>query len=187
MGTEVREGLCYRRNPASQRTGKWKSHASGYSFFLTCQPKMGIGSRLYASADPSDDARCIWQICPFRCGPPCDLVALREFWKSEKPSIRGTCSNMSMLHDYMVLRSKEKCKREKADNAIYSLFHGSYEWRRYHSYSKYRDSDDVYCLMTGVTNTFPESKRSLADCFGRKSGSVSERKMPMDCFPKRFA
>ena len=55
---------------------------------------MGIGSRLYASADPSDDARCIWQICPFRCGPPCDLVALREFWKSEKPSIRGTCSNM---------------------------------------------------------------------------------------------
>ena len=75
--------------------------------FLTCQPKMGIGSRLYASADPSDDARCIWQICPFRCGPPCDLVALREFWKSEKPSIRGTCSNMSMFHDYMVLRSRE--------------------------------------------------------------------------------
>ena len=34
MSTEVREGLCYRRNPASQRTGKWKSHASGYSFFL---------------------------------------------------------------------------------------------------------------------------------------------------------
>ena len=81
--------------------------------FLTCQPKMGIGSRLYASADPSDDARCIWQICPFRCGPPCDLVALREFWKSEKPSIRGTCSNMSMLHDYMVLRSREECKRGK--------------------------------------------------------------------------
>ena len=78
--------------------------------FLTCQPKMGIGSRLYASADPSDDARCIWQICPFRCGPPCDLVALREFWKSEKPSIWGTCSNMSMLHDYMVLRSKEKAR-----------------------------------------------------------------------------
>ena len=95
--------------------------------FLTCQPKMGIGSRLYASADPSDDARCIWQICPFRCGPPCDLVALREFWKSEKPSIWGTCSNMSMLHDYMVLRSKEKCKREKTDSAIYSLFHGSCE------------------------------------------------------------
>ncbi len=113
MGTEVREGLCYRRNPASQRTGKWKSHASGYSFFLACQPKMGIGSRLYASADPSDDARCIWQICPFRCGPPCDLVALGEFWKSEKPSVRGTCSNMSMLHDYMVLRSREKCKRGK--------------------------------------------------------------------------
>ena len=118
--------VCYRRNPASQRTGKWKSHASGYSFFLACQPKMGIGSRLYASADPSDDA-CIWQICPFQCGPPCDLVALREFWKSEKPSIRGTCSNMSMLHDYMVLRSREKCKREKMDNAIYSLFHRLYE------------------------------------------------------------
>ena len=182
MGTEVREGLCYRRNPASQRTGKWKSHASGYSYFLACQPKMGIGSRLYASAVPSDDARCIWQICPFRSGSPCDLVALGEFWKSEKSSVRGTCSNMSMLHDYMVLRSKEKCKRGKADNAIYSLFHGSYEWLRYHSCSKYRDSDDVYCLMTGVTNTFPESKRSLADCFGRKSGSVSERKMPMDCF-----
>ena len=81
--------------------------------FLACQPKMGIGSRLYASADPSDDARCIWQICPFRCGLPCDLVALREFWKSEKSSIRGTCSNMSMLHDYMVLRSREKCKRER--------------------------------------------------------------------------
>ena len=95
--------------------------------FLTCQPKMGIGSRLYASADPSDDARCIWQICPFRCGPPCDLVALGEFWKSEKPSIRGTCSNMSMLHDYMVLRSREKYKWGKVDNAIYSLFHGSYE------------------------------------------------------------
>ena len=179
----MREGLCYRRNPASQRTGKWKSHASGYSFFLTCQPKMGIGSRLYASADPSDDARCIWQICPFRCGPPCDLVALREFWKSEKPSIRGTCSNMSMLHDYMVLRSSEKCKRGKADNAIYSLFHRLYEWQRYHSCCKYRDFDDVYCLMTGQTNTFPEGKRSLTDCFGRKSGSVSERKMPMDCFP----
>ena len=81
--------------------------------FLTCQPKMGIGSRLYASADPSDDARCIWQICPFRCGPPCDLVALREFWKSEKPSVRGTCSNMSMLHDYMVLRSRENARRKR--------------------------------------------------------------------------
>ena len=80
---------------------------------LTCQPKMGIGSRLYASADPSDDARCIWQICPFRCGPPCDLVALREFWKSEKPSARGTCSNMSMLHDYMVLRSRENARRKR--------------------------------------------------------------------------
>ena len=103
MSTEVREGLCYRRNPASQRTGKWKSHASGYSF-LICQPKMGIGSRLYASSDPSDDARCILQICPFRSGSPCDLVALREFWKSEKPSVRGTCSDMSLLHAYMVLR-----------------------------------------------------------------------------------
>ena len=174
----MREGLCYRRNPASQRTGKWKSHASGYSFFLTCQPKMGIGSRLYASADPSDDARCIWQICPFRCGPPCDLVALREFWKSEKPSIWGTCSNMSMLHGYMVLRSKEKCKRGKADNAIYSLFHGSYEWRRYYL----AVNTGIQMMYTGVMNTFPESKRSLADCFGRKSGSVSERKMPMDCF-----
>ena len=101
-------------------------------FCLTCQPKMGIGSRLYASSAPSDDARCILQICPFRSGSPCDLVALREFWKSEKPSIRGTCSNMSMLHDYMVLRSREKCKREKTDNAIYSLFHRSHEYRRYH-------------------------------------------------------
>ena len=81
--------------------------------FLTCQPKMGIGSRLYASADPSDDARCIWQICPFRSGSPCDLVALREFWKSEKPSVRGTCSNMSMLHDYMVLRSRENAREER--------------------------------------------------------------------------
>ena len=107
--------------------GSGKAMLPDIHFFLACQPKMGIGSRLYASADPSDDARCIWQICPFRCGPPCDLVALREFWKSEKPSIRGTCSNMSMLHDYMVLRSREKCKREKMDNAIYSLFNGSYE------------------------------------------------------------
>ena len=81
--------------------------------FLTYQPKMGIGSRLYASADPSDDAWCILQICPFRCGSPCDLVALGEFLKSEKPSIRGTCSNMSMLHDYMVLRSRGKIKWEK--------------------------------------------------------------------------
>ena len=183
MGTEVRENLCYRRNPASQRTGKWKSHASGYSFFLTCQPKMGIGSRLYASADPSDDARCIWQICPFRCGPPCDLVALREFWKSEKPSIWGTCSNMSMLHDYMVLRSREKCKWEKKRDARCSLFYGLQQYQIYHSYSKYRGSDDVYRLMTSETNTFPEGKRSLADCFGRKSDSVSERKTPMDCFP----
>ena len=117
--------------------------------FLTCQPKMGIGSRLYASADPSDDARRILQICSFRSGAPCDLVALGEFWKSEKPSIRGTCSNMSMLHDYMVLRSREKCKREKTDNAIYSLFYGSYEWRRYHFRGKYRDSDDVYFPVGG--------------------------------------
>ena len=149
MSTEVREGLCYRRNPASQRTGKWKSHASGYSFFLTCQPKMGIGSRLYASADPSDDARCIWQICPFRCGPPCDLVALREFWKSEKPSIRGTCSNMSMLHDYMVLRSRGKSKWEKKRDARCSLFYGLQQYQIYHSYSKYRGLDDVYCLAVG--------------------------------------
>ena len=80
--------------------------------FLTCQLKMGIGSRLYASSDLSDDARCILQICPFRCGSPCDLVALREFWKSEKPSVRGTCSDMSLLHAYMVLRSRGKSKWE---------------------------------------------------------------------------
>ena len=80
--------------------------------FLTCQPKMGIGSRLYASSDPSDDARCILQICPFRSGSPCDLVALREFWKSEKPPVRGTCSDMSLLHAYMVLRSRGKSKWE---------------------------------------------------------------------------
>ena len=116
--------------------------------FLTCQPKMGIGSRLYASADPSDDA-CIWQICPFRCGPPCDLVALGEFWKSEKPSIRGTCSNMSILHDYMVLRSKEKCKWGKKCDASCSLFYGLQQYQIYHSYSKYRGLDDVYCLTVG--------------------------------------
>lgn len=117
--------------------------------FLACQPKMGIGSRLYASADPSDDARCIWQICPFRCGPPCDLVALREFWKSEKPSIWGTCSNMSMLHDYMVLRSKEKCKWGKKCDARCSLFYVLQQYQIYHSYSKYRGLDDVYCLAVG--------------------------------------
>ena len=126
-----------------------ENHASGYSFFLACQPKMGIGSRLYASADPSDDARCIWQICPFRCGPPCDLVALREFWKSEKPSIWGTCSNMSMLHDYMVLRSREKCKRGKKCDARCSLFYGLQQYQIHHSYSKYRGLDDVYCLAVG--------------------------------------
>ena len=153
--------------------------------FLTCQPKMGIGSRLYASADPSDDARCIWQICPFRCGPPCDLVALREFWKSEKPSIRGTCSNMSMLHDYMVLRSKEKSKRGKECDARCSLFYGLQQYQIYHSYSKYRGLDDVYCLVTGETNTFSEGRRSLADCFGRKSDALNERKPHRDCFPKR--
>ena len=97
--------------------------------FLTCQPKMGIGSRLYASADPSDDAGCIWQICPFRCGPPCDLVALREFWKSEKPSIWGTCSNMSMLHDYMVLRSRENArgKRQITQYIVYFMDHTNSE------------------------------------------------------------
>ena len=105
---------------------------------LACQPKMGIGSRLYASADPSDDARCIWQICPFRCGPPCDLVALGEFWKSEKPSIRRTCSNMSMLHDYMVLRSRGKIKWEKISNARCSSFYLLQEWHTYHFCSKYR-------------------------------------------------
>ena len=106
--------------------------------FLACQPKMGIGSRLYASADPSDDAWCIWQICPFRRSPPCDLVALGEFWKSEKPSIRGTCSNMSMLHDYMVLRSRGKSKRENISNARCSLFYELQEWHTYHSCGKYR-------------------------------------------------
>ena len=35
------------------------------------------------------------------------------------------------------------------DNAIYSLFHGSYEWRRYHFRGKYRDSDDVYFPVGG--------------------------------------
>ena len=148
MSTEVREGLCYRRNPASQRTGKWKSHASGYSF-LTCQPKMGIGSRLYASSDPSDDARCILQICPFRSGSPCDLVALREFWKSEKPSARGTCSDMSLLHAYMVLCFRRKSKWENISNARYSSFYGLQEVRTYHSCGKYRGLDDVYCLAVG--------------------------------------
>ena len=120
--------------------------------FLTCQPKMGIGSRLYASADPSDDARCIWQICPFRCGPPCDLVALREFWKSEKPSIWGTCSNMSMLHDYMVLRSREKSKREKINYAIYGLFYGKKEDKAHCLHDIYGDLDDVYCPSGGGSN-----------------------------------
>ena len=91
--------------------------------FLTCQPKMGIGSRLYASSDPSDDARCILQICPFRSGSPCDLVALREFWKSEKPSVRGTCSDMSLLHAYMVLCFRRKSKWENISNARCSSFY----------------------------------------------------------------
>ena len=147
MSTEVREGLCYRRNPASQRTGKWKSHASGYSFFLTCQLKMGIGSRLYASSDPSDDARRILQICPFRSGSPCDLVALREFWKSEKPSVRGTCSDMSLLHAYMVLRSRGKSKWENISNARCGLFYGLQEWHIYHSCSKYRGIR--WCVLSG--------------------------------------
>ena len=143
----MREGLCYRRNPASQRTGKWKSHASGYSFFLTCQLKMGIGSRLYASSDPSDDARRILQICPFRSGSPCDLVALREFWKSEKPSVRGTCSDMSLLHAYMVLRSRGKSKWENISNARCGLFYGLQEWHIYHSCSKYRGIR--WCVLSG--------------------------------------
>ena len=89
--------------------------------FLTCQPKMGIGSRLYASSDPSDDARCILQICPFRSGSPCDLVALREFWKSEKPSVRGTCSDMSLLHAYMVLRFRGGEASGKSDGIQYMV------------------------------------------------------------------
>ena len=93
-------------------------------FCLTCQPKMDIGSRLYASSDSSDDARYILQICPFRCGSPCDLVALREFWKSEKPSVWGTCSDMSLLHAYMVLRSRGKSKWGNVGDAICSLFYG---------------------------------------------------------------
>ena len=44
MSTEVQEGLCYRRNPASQRTGKWKSHASGYSFFLLVSLKWALAA-----------------------------------------------------------------------------------------------------------------------------------------------
>ena len=95
--------------------------------FLTCQPKMGIVSRLYASSDPSDDARRILQICPFRSGSPCDLVALRKFWKSEKPSVRGTCSDMSLLHAYMVLRSRGKSKWENISNARCGLFYGLQE------------------------------------------------------------
>ncbi len=149
MGTEVREGLCYRRNPASQRTGKWKSHASGYSFFLLVSLKWASAAGCTLPTDPSDDARCILQICPFRCGSPCDLVALREFWKSEKPSVRGTCSDMSLLHDYMVLRSKEKCKWGKKCDARCSLFYGLQQYQIYHSYSKYRGLDDVYCLTVG--------------------------------------
>ena len=111
--------------------------------FLTCQPKMGIGSRLYASSDPSDDARYILQICPFRSGSPCDLVALRKFWKSKKPSVRGTCSDMSTLHAYIVLRSRGKNKWGNLDNAICSLFYGLQEGKIYHSCGKYRGLDGV--------------------------------------------
>ena len=107
-------------------------------FCLTCQPKMDIGSRLYASSDPSDDAGCIWQICPFRCGPPCDLVALGEFWKSEKPSVRGTCSDMSLFHAYMVLCFRGKSKWENVGGAICSLFYGLQGNLTYHSCGKYR-------------------------------------------------
>ena len=134
----MREGLCYRRNPASQRTGKWKSHASGYSFFLLVSLKWASAAGCTLPTDPSDDARCILQICPFRSGSPCDLVALREFWKSEKPSVRGTCSDMSLLHAYMVLRSRGKSKLENISNARCGLFYGLQEWHTYHSYGKYR-------------------------------------------------
>ena len=56
---------------------------------------------------------------------------------------------MSMLHDYMVLRSKEKSKRGKECDARCSLFYGLQEVQIYHSYSKYRGLDDVYCLAVG--------------------------------------
>ena len=104
-----------------------EKHASGYSFLLLVSLKWASAAGCMLPLTHPMTHGAYGRSAPFRCGPPCDLVALREFWKSEKPSVRGTCSNMSMLHDYMVLRSKEKCKREKADNAIYSLFHGSYE------------------------------------------------------------
>ena len=139
MSTEVREGLCYRRNPASQRTGKWKSHASGYSFFLLVSLKWASAAGCTLPTDPSDDARRMLQICPFRSGSPCDLVALREFWKSEKPSVRGTCSDMSLLHAYMVLRSRGKSKWGNISNARYGLFYGLQERYTYRFYGKYRD------------------------------------------------
>ena len=138
MSTEVREGLCYRRNPASQRTGKWKSHASGYSFFLLVSLKWASAAGCTLPLTHPMTHGAYGRSAPFRCGPPCDLVALREFWRSEKPSIRGTCSNMSMLHDYMVLRSKEKSKRGKECDARCSLFYGLQQYQIYHSYSKQR-------------------------------------------------
>ena len=149
MGTEVREGLCYRRNPASQRTGKWKSHASGYSFFLLVSLKWASAAGCTLPLTHPMTHGAYGRSAPFRCGPPCDLVALREFWKSEQPSIRGTCSNMSMLHDYIVLRSRGKSKWEKRRDARCSLFYGLQQYQIYHSYSKYRGLDNVYCLAVG--------------------------------------
>ena len=81
--------------------------------FLLVSLKWTSAAGCTLPTDPSDDARRILQICPFRSGSPCDLVALREFWKSEKPSVWGTCSDMSLLHAYIVLRSRGKSKWEK--------------------------------------------------------------------------
>ena len=91
--------------------------------FLLVSLKWASAAGCTLPTDPSDDARCILQICPFRSGSPCDLVALREFWKSEKPSVRVTCSDMSLLHAYMVLRSRGKSKWENISNARCSLFY----------------------------------------------------------------
>ena len=52
---------------------------------------------------------------------------------------------MSMLHDYIVLRSRGKSKREKINHAIYSLFYGDKEDKAHYSYDTYRELDDVYC------------------------------------------
>ena len=170
----MREGLCYRRNPASQRTEKWKSHASGYSFFLLVSLKWASAAGCTLPTDPSDDARCILQICPFRSGSPCDLVALREFWKSEKPSIQETCSDMSLLHAYMVLRPRGKSKWGNISNARCSLFYGLQKVHAYHSCGKYRGLDDVYCLAVGdwrleaARDQEPQVTSDLHTAFGHR-------------------